>query len=71
MRRRDLLQMIASGARERGVEWRFVRHGGDHDLWSCGGSVVQVPRHRKLNEDTARGILVDLEQELGEHWWRR
>ena len=71
MKRRDLLQLIADGARVRGVEWRFVRHGGDHDLWSCRGSVVQVPRHREVDERTARRIIRELEAELGKGWWRK
>ena len=71
MKRRDLLQLIANGARERGVEWRFVRHGGEHDLWRCGIVLVSVPRHKDVRGRTAIGILANLEEVLGEDWWRR
>ncbi len=71
MKRRDLLRLIGRTARERGIEWRLVRHGRDHDLWRCGALTVQVPRHREVNEDTGRAILRKLERQLGEDWWRR
>lgn len=37
--------------------WRFVRHGGSHDIWTNGDKNEAVPRHREINEYTARKIL--------------
>ena len=36
MKRRDLLRLIATGARGGGIPWRFVRQGTDHEVWRCG-----------------------------------
>lgn len=32
--------------------------------------LISIPRHRELNELTARAILTVLEEKLGEDWWR-
>jgi len=70
MKRRILLQLIAKGAREQGVEWRLVRQGADHEIWRCESVAVHVPRHRDLNQVTAERTLRDLERALGKDWWR-
>ena len=70
MKRRDLLQGIAKCARAQGVEWRLLRQGADHEIWRCGSLVVHVPRHRDLNEVTARRTVRELERVLGKGWWR-
>ena len=37
----------------------FVRHGSDHDWYRnvITGVLQPVPRHREVNENTARGII--------------
>jgi predicted RNA binding protein YcfA (HicA-like mRNA interferase family) len=37
----------------------FVRHGGDHDWYRnvMTGEMAPVPRHREVNENTARSII--------------
>ncbi len=37
----------------------FVRHGGDHDWYRnvITGAMDAVPRHREVNENTARKII--------------
>ena len=37
----------------------FVRHGSDHDWYRnvITGVLQPVPRHREINENTARGII--------------
>lgn len=61
--------MIAAAARESGVPFRLVRQGS-HGVWRCGGKTFPVPRHREINEHTARGIVRSLEPWLGVDWWR-
>ncbi len=51
MKRRELEQRL------RAIGWRFVRHGGSHDVWTDGRNETAVPRHREIREGTARGIL--------------
>jgi hypothetical protein len=31
---------------------------------------ISIPRHRELNELTARAIIAALEVKLGKDWWR-
>jgi mRNA interferase HicA len=70
MRRTELLRKIRRAAQAANIDWSMVRQGANHEVWRCGGQQVSIPRHREINEVTARGIMKDLEGELGERWWR-
>jgi len=71
MKRRDLLRSIATRASARGIPWRLLRQGADHEIWRCGAVSVTVPRHRQVDGNTSRQIMRWLESELGKDWWRR
>jgi mRNA interferase HicA len=43
--------------RPRDLGWAFVRHGGNHDVWTDGERLEYVPRHAEINETLARKIL--------------
>lgn len=66
MKKRDLLKRLGALAREAGVEFTLVRHGGSHDLYALGGRSITIPRHKELNELLARGILRETERYLAE-----
>jgi mRNA interferase HicA len=51
MERRELERQL------RGLGWRFVRHGGKHDVWSDGAREELLPRHAEINEKLATAIL--------------
>jgi mRNA interferase HicA len=51
MKRRDLEKAL------RDLGWWPLRSRGKHDVWTDGENVVAVPRHREINELTAKGIL--------------
>ena len=53
MKRKDLERRL------RELGWKFLRHGGRHDVWtSADGSFTEyVPRHAEINERLARIIL--------------
>jgi hypothetical protein len=70
MKRREFLNKIRDAADDAGVEWTRLRDRGNHEVWSCGGVRVPVPRHRELNELTVEGTFKRLEKVLGEGWWR-
>jgi mRNA interferase HicA len=36
--------------------------GGKHDKWTNGVESIPVPRHREINEFTAKGILKSAKQ---------
>ncbi len=43
--------------RLRELGWKLARHGGRHDVWARGDHEIVVPRHREINEYTAKAIL--------------
>ena len=57
MKRRELEKKLLT------MKWKLVRHGRRHDIWSNGDDDVAVPRHREINEYTARAILREAEGE--------
>ena len=54
MKRQHLLRQLDRLAREAGVTFAFARHGGEHDLYYLHQRAVWIPRHREINEFTAR-----------------
>jgi mRNA interferase HicA len=44
--------------------WRLLRHGKKHDVWCSEDGKLEesVPRHKEINEHTARGILKKVRQ---------
>ena len=51
MKKRDLENHL------RKLGWRFLRHGGKHDVWTDGEREEAIPRHREINERLAQVIL--------------
>ncbi len=52
MKRRDLIKKLEAAG------YRLDRNDGDHTIYEKEGErPVQVPRHREVNENTARAIL--------------
>jgi mRNA interferase HicA len=51
MKRKDLEKVL------KGMGWRFLRHGGRHDVWTDGDRQELIPRHNEINEKLARSIL--------------
>ncbi|MCP5065956.1 MAG: type II toxin-antitoxin system HicA family toxin [bacterium] len=51
MKRRELEKRL------RKAGWEFLRHGGNHDVWTNGEQQEAIPRHSELNERLAKAIL--------------
>jgi len=34
-------------------------------VYSCGELIIVVPRHREINERTARGIIAEVDEYVG------
>lgn len=52
MKRRELIKKLESNG------YRLDRDDGNHSIYEKAGCrPVQVPRHREINENTARAIL--------------
>lgn len=61
MKRRTLLAALSRIARSADLSFGLVRHGGRHDVYACGHLIVVIPRHREINERSARGIIAEVE----------
>ncbi|MEQ4301385.1 hypothetical protein ABNF97_08340 [Plantactinospora sp. B6F1] len=70
MKRVDLIKKIGAAAAHAGKEFALLREGGSHSIFRCGSQNIVIPRHREINEHTARGIMRDLDNQLGEDWWK-
>ena len=51
MKRRVLIRKL-----ER-IGFKFERHGGNHDVYRRGNEIENIPRHKEINEQLAKGIL--------------
>ena len=51
MKHRDLINEL------RRLGFKLERNGGEHDLYTKEKVTVEVPRHREINEITAKKIL--------------
>ena len=71
MKRRDLLKCIRASAQAKGLELEQLREGANHTIFGVGDFEFPVPRHSEIGEYTARAIMKDLSNQLGEGWWRR
>lgn len=51
MKQTDLIKILEKNG------YHLLRHGGGHDVYANGDKCIAVPRHREINEITAKGIL--------------
>lgn len=51
MKRRDLEKKLSQ------LGWYFRNHGGNHDTWTNGKELEQIPRHKEISELLAKKIL--------------
>lgn len=51
MKRRDLIKLLEKGG------FKFERHGSEHDIYVRGDETEEVPRHKEINEITAKQII--------------
>ena len=51
MKKRDLVKLLERNG------WKFVRHGGNHDIYTKDSQTEYVPRHPELDEQLARAII--------------
>ncbi len=69
MKRRDLIRQIRDAARDADLEFVSLRNTGGHEVFSLDGLRIPVPNHREIAENTARSILRQVSDKLGEDWW--
>ncbi|CAN2039680.1 mRNA interferase HicA [Candidatus Magnetomoraceae bacterium gMMP-15] len=51
MKKRELEKIL------RRLGWKFLRHGGKHDIWTNEKREEAIPRHAEINERLARTII--------------
>lgn len=57
MKQRDLIKRLAGMAKDADGAWKFGAEGGNHEVWLLNGRKIIIPRHREINELTAKGII--------------
>lgn len=55
LKKRDLEKRLQEN------DWMFLRHGGNHDVWTDGNRIEPIPRHKEINERLAKAIIRKLE----------
>ncbi len=61
VKRRDLVKRITAIAKAKGVT-AVYEEGGSHTKVTVGDRQTVIPRHREINEITARKIIDQLER---------
>ncbi len=62
MKKRDVIKRLRAIAKVASTDLEFVREGSNHEVWAIGGERLVIPRHREINEHTARGIIKRAEE---------
>ncbi|GIG71161.1 mRNA interferase HicA [Phytomonospora endophytica] len=52
-----LIRTLRKIAKSHGAELVLVRHGASHDVVRLGTVQFTIPRHREINERTAKAII--------------
>jgi predicted RNA binding protein YcfA (HicA-like mRNA interferase family) len=64
------MRILRVAAHEAGLELVSLRDAGAHEVLSLDGLRIVVPRHREIAEGTARSILRQAAERLGQELWR-
>ena len=51
MKNKDLKKILT------GLGWYFLRKGNSHEIWTNCKDINAIPRHREINENTAKSII--------------
>ena len=51
MKKRDLVKLLERNG------WKFVRHGGNHDIYTNGQACEPISRQREIKESVAKAII--------------
>ncbi len=51
MKTKDLIKLLENNG------WKFIRHGGSHDVYSKGREIESIPRHSETKEVLAKSII--------------
>ena len=51
MKKRDLEKLLIKNG------WYFLRAGGNHDVYTNGKDTELIPRHKEVNENSAKAII--------------
>ena len=51
MKQKDLIKKLEDKG------WYFLKHGGNHDIYTNGKEIEPIPRHKEINEQLAKAII--------------
>ena len=55
MKQRDLVKLLKKNG------WKYLRDGGNHDIYTDGVRIEAIPRHKEIKETTAKAIIKKLD----------
>jgi len=58
---REVVRKIAQEARRQGIEWVMAREGANHTIFSLGGLMIPIVRHRETDDRLARKVFEERE----------
>ena len=65
MKKHDLMRRLNAIARTGGMDLQMLREGRNHEIWTIGDERLVIPRHRRINDITARSIIAEAERMVG------
>ncbi|HEY9312985.1 hypothetical protein [Williamsia sp.] len=69
--RNDVLKKIAKAAKAEGLDFDFVREGGNHSVYQLDGLAIPIGRHKgEIGNRYAEMIYKECEPKLGKRWWK-
>lgn len=66
MKKKALEKKLVALAKKHDVTFELIRQGGGHEIWSFNGQSIAIPRHREINELTAKSILKTANAEVSD-----
>lgn len=51
MKQKDLIKLLKQNG------WKFLRNGGNHDIYEKNGEHETIPRHKEISEMLAKSII--------------
>ena len=69
-KRRDIIKVIGTKAKEQGISFDLVREGSNHSLFSLDGLLIPIARHNEIGNRMAATIYGECAEKLGKDWWK-
>ncbi|AEO94231.1 hypothetical protein CL60_gp09 [Mycobacterium phage BarrelRoll] len=69
-KRNEVITKIRKAAKAKGLKFKSVRKGANHEIFDLDGVMVPIGNHSILDGYLALKIYKECEPKLGKGWWR-